>query len=71
VKRIKTGTVPLKELSINTQITRGMGEYVNEGPHIQAAKKAMKEHGYEYKQGTIMTYVITKKEPLSPTRHGS
>jgi DNA polymerase I len=21
----------------------------------------MKEHGYEYKQGTIMTYVITKK----------
>ena len=61
VKRIKTGNVPLTDLSINTQITRGMGEYVNEGPHVQAAKKAMKEHGYEYKQGTIMTYVITKK----------
>jgi DNA polymerase elongation subunit (family B) len=38
-----------------------MGEYVNVGPHVLAAKKAMKEHGYEYKQGTIMTYVITKK----------
>ncbi len=61
VKQIKTGTIPLSDLSINTQITRGMGEYVNEGPHVQAAKKAMKEHGYEYKQGTIMTYVITKK----------
>jgi DNA polymerase I len=61
VKKIKTGNVPLSDLSINTQITRGMGEYVNEGPHVQAAKKAMKEHGYEYKQGTIMTYVITKK----------
>jgi DNA polymerase I len=61
VKKIKTGNVPLSDLSINTQITRGMGEYVNEGPHVLAAKKAMKEHGYEYKQGTIMTYVITKK----------
>jgi len=30
-------------------------------PAHPAAKKAMKEHGYEYKQGNIITYVITRK----------
>jgi DNA polymerase I len=60
VREIKSGTVPLKDLAINTQMTRGLGEYVNEGPHIQAVRKAMKE-GMDFRQGDIITYVQTKK----------
>jgi DNA polymerase I len=60
VKNIKDGNVKLKDLAINTQMTRGMGEYVQPGPHIEAARKAMK-HGMDFKQGSIITYVVTKK----------
>lgn len=60
VKNIRKGDVPLKDLTINTQITKGLGEYVQPGPHILAAKKAMKK-GYEFKQGDIVTYVVTRK----------
>jgi len=60
VKDIKEGRVKLKDLAVYTQMTRGMGEYVIDGPHIQAAKKAMKQ-GMDFKQGSIITYVITKK----------
>ncbi len=60
VQDIKTGNVPLKELAINTQITKGMAEYVQAGPHVVAAKKAIKK-GYEFKQGDIITYIVTKK----------
>ena len=60
IRNIKTGEIPLKDLAINTQITRGMAEYKSEGPHIVAAKKAMKR-GLEFRQGDIVTYVITRK----------
>ncbi|MFH1403292.1 MAG: DNA-directed DNA polymerase [Candidatus Altiarchaeota archaeon] len=60
VQRIKSGEVPLKELTINTQMTRNIGGYVSEGPHVTAAKKAMKD-GREFKQGDIITYVITRR----------
>jgi len=60
VKDIKDGKVRLRDLAINTQMTRGMGEYVQPGPHITAAKKAMKQ-GMDFKTGNIITYVITKK----------
>jgi len=60
VQRIKTGDVKLEDLTIHTQITRGMNEYVQAGPHIIAARKAIKE-GREFKQGDIVTYVVTKK----------
>ena len=60
IRRIKNGEVSLEDLAINTQITRGIGDYVQAGPHIAAAKKAMKR-GLEFKRGDIVTYVITKK----------
>ena len=60
VADIKNGQVPLKKLAIYTQMTRNMGDYVQPGPHIIAAKKAMKE-GMEFKQGSIITYIVTKK----------
>ncbi len=59
VQRIKAGDVKLEDLTIHTQITRGMNEYVQAGPHIIAARKAIKE-GREFKQGDIVTYVVTK-----------
>lgn len=60
VTEIKTGEVPLKDLVIHTQMTRSLGEYVNEGPHIQAVRKAMKE-GIDFKQGDIIAYIQTRK----------
>ena len=59
VANIKSGGVPLTQLAINTQMTRSLGEYVNEGPHILAVRKAMKE-GMDFKQGDIITYIQTK-----------
>lgn len=60
VQNIKQGNVKLKDLTINTQMTRNLGEYVQPGPHIIAVKRAMKE-GMDFKQGDIITYVVTKK----------
>jgi len=60
IRRIKSGEVSLEELAIHTQITRDIRSYVQEGPHIAAAKKAMKR-GYEFPKGSIVTYIITKK----------
>jgi DNA polymerase I len=59
VKEVKEGEVKLSDLAINTQMTRSLGSYVNEGPHILAVRKAMKE-GMDFKQGDIITYVQTK-----------
>jgi DNA polymerase I len=60
VQMIKGGNVPLAELAINTQMTRNLGGYVTEGPHIAAVRRAMKE-GVDFKQGDIITYIVTKK----------
>jgi DNA polymerase, archaea type len=60
VQRIKAGKVPLGELAINTQMTRSLGGYTTEGPHIAAVRRAMKE-GVDFKQGDIITYIVTKK----------
>ncbi|MDD5111944.1 MAG: DNA-directed DNA polymerase [Candidatus Altiarchaeota archaeon] len=59
VKEVKEGKVPLTDLAINTQMTRSLGSYVNEGPHVLAVRKAMKE-GMDFKQGDIITYIQTK-----------
>ena len=60
VERIREGDVPLEKLAINTQITRGLADYVQPGPHIIAAKKALRK-GLEFKQGSIVTYIITRR----------
>ncbi len=60
VDRIRGGDVPLSDLAINTQVTRGLGDYVQAGPHVVAARKAVKR-GREFKPGNIVTYIVTKK----------
>ena len=59
VQRIRSGGVGLEDLAINTQMTRSLGGYVTEGPHVAAVRRAMKE-GVEFKQGDIVTYIVTK-----------
>lgn len=59
VEEVKAGEIPLKDLAINTRITKSIGNYIQPGPHVAAAKKAMKE-GMEFEQGNIVTYIVTK-----------
>jgi len=60
VNDLRAGKVPLKDLLIYTQITKPLGEYENTGPHVEAAKKAIKR-GKMVKPGDVIQYVITKK----------
>ncbi|VVB51344.1 DNA polymerase [uncultured archaeon] len=60
VEDIKAGKMKLSDLAIHSQITRNFGEYVSPGPHIAAAKKAMKQ-GYDFKQGAIISYIVCKR----------
>jgi len=60
LRRVQGGAVPLTDLGIHTQLTRGLGEYVgNPMPHVEAVKKGMK-HGYVFHSGDIVQYVIVK-----------
>lgn len=60
VQDLREGSVPLKELVISTQITKGLGEYENVGPHVMAARKAQKL-GKTIRPGELIQYIITKK----------
>jgi DNA polymerase I len=60
VKDLRGGNVPLKELTILTQLTKGLSEYQNVGPHVHAAHKAQKR-GKPIKPGEMIQYIITKK----------
>lgn len=61
LQEVKDGRVPLERLGINTQITKKLGDYVQEGPHVVAVRKAIKEHEVEFKQGDIVTYIVTRR----------
>jgi DNA polymerase I len=60
VADIQSGNISMKDLTINTQLTRKIGDYVQNGPHVVAAKKAIKQ-GMEFRQGSIITYIVTKR----------
>ncbi|MDE1804862.1 MAG: DNA polymerase, partial [Candidatus Micrarchaeota archaeon] len=65
VDRLKSGNVDLKELVMNTQLRKGIGNYDVKSPELAAAKKAV-EKGIRKKNelvGATIGYVIT--------RHGS
>ncbi|HHQ45222.1 MAG TPA: DNA polymerase [Candidatus Altiarchaeales archaeon] len=61
IERVKSGKVPLDELVIHTQLTRKIGDYVAEGPHVAAAKKAMKEGGQDFGDGSMISYIVTSR----------
>jgi DNA polymerase, archaea type len=60
VQDLRDMKVPLKDLLIYTQITKPLGEYENTGPHVAAARKAIKM-GKKIVPGEVIQYVITKK----------
>lgn len=65
LKRVKTGTVDMKEMMIHTQITKKLSDYKQIGPHVVAAQR-LEEKGMKIGRGTIIQYVIVKgKGPIS------
>ncbi len=61
VQRLRSGSVPLKELAINTQLRKGMDKYDSKSPELSAAKKAV-EAGVKSKdevEHAVISYVIT------------
>jgi DNA polymerase I len=59
VSRVKERQVSLDDVTIYTQLTRSIGRYKNEGPHVKAAKKA-RAKGREVRPGMPIRYIITK-----------
>ncbi len=59
VERLKSGKVPLEELTIYTQLTKRPEDYDIISPELAAAKKA-KARGVPLEKGSVIAYVITK-----------
>ncbi len=65
IQDIRNGKTPLKDLVIHTQLTKNPEEYVQNAPHVMAAKKALQK-GRKIGPGTIIQYVVVRgREPIS------
>jgi DNA polymerase elongation subunit (family B) len=61
VQRLRSGTVPLGELAISTQLRKSIDKYDSKSPELSAAKKAV-EAGVKSKdevEHAVISYVIT------------
>lgn len=56
---LKAGRIPLSQLIIKTQITRELGNYAAQGPHVAIAQK-LQAKGEQVLPGTVVEYVIGK-----------
>jgi len=59
IEELKTGKTGKKDLVIFSQIKKSITSYDNIGPHVSAAKKAIKK-GKALGAGSIIGYIITK-----------
>ena len=59
IKRLRTGTVPLAELVIYTQLNKEIRDYEVKSPELGAAKKLITT-GVKLGMGSMISYVITK-----------
>ncbi|MCX6773809.1 MAG: hypothetical protein NTY68_02305 [Candidatus Micrarchaeota archaeon] len=59
IKKLRTGTVPLEELVIYTQLNKEIRDYEVKSPELGAAKKLMNT-GVKLGMGSMISYVITK-----------
>ncbi len=65
LKKVKSGNVKMKDLVIQTKITKKLSDYKQIGPHVVAAQKLEKK-GLKVDKGTIIQFVIVKgKGPIS------
>ncbi|MEM4272043.1 MAG: DNA-directed DNA polymerase [Candidatus Bilamarchaeaceae archaeon] len=60
VARLREGKVPLEEVAIYTQLKKSPSSYDVMSPELSAAKKGI-ARGKKMGQGSIISYVITKK----------
>ncbi len=59
IQKLKSNKIMMDDLIIYTQITKPISEYEQIGPHVAAAKKAV-ERGRIVKEGSTISYIITK-----------
>ncbi|MGC8662256.1 MAG: DNA-directed DNA polymerase [Candidatus Micrarchaeia archaeon] len=62
IERLRNGSVPIKELSIHTQLRKKIGSYDVTSPELAAAKKAIERGDKKANEieGITIGYVITK-----------
>ncbi|MCP4647744.1 MAG: hypothetical protein GY852_08460 [bacterium] len=60
IERLKTGSVPLEEVAIYTQLKKDPKNYDIKSPELSATQKGIKR-GKKIGRGSIISYVITKK----------
>ncbi len=61
ISKLKSRKISLRDLVIYEQLTKPIEKYKSLSPHLACAKK-MKEKGEEVEPGTIIMFVISKKE---------
>jgi DNA polymerase I len=59
IHELKSGKTPKKELEILTQLKKGIKRYESIGPHVAAAKKAIKK-GKHLGEGSVIEYIVTR-----------
>ena len=59
VERLREGEVPVEELRIYTTLNKKPENYDSTAPHVEAAKKAIKD-GIDISPGSTIAYVITR-----------
>ncbi|RMF90817.1 MAG: DNA polymerase [Methanobacteriota archaeon] len=67
INRLKERRVDLEDITIYTQLTKGIGRYKNVGPHVKAAQKAI-DRGREVNPGMAIGYIIKKGRGLISDR---
>jgi len=60
IERLRSGKVPLEELTIYTQMRKDPKKYDIKSPELSAAQKAIAT-GMQIDKGTVIGYVITRK----------
>jgi len=56
---LKSGQTPLEDLVVYTQLTKGLEEYKQEGPHVAAARRAIAD-GRKVEKGSIIAFIVCK-----------
>ena len=59
IQKLKRGEVPILELTIRKSLTKSVDEYAVRAPHVEVAKKLLKE-GWDLRPGDQVAYVIVK-----------
>ncbi|PSG99775.1 MAG: DNA polymerase [Nanohaloarchaea archaeon SW_4_43_9] len=59
VERLREGEVPVEELRIYTTLNKKPENYESTAPHVEAARKAIKD-GIDISPGSTISYIITR-----------